>query len=158
MDYKMAFGRLKARAAVIRCSGSSGIVRPSDEPVQENVPVPVAAPKAAKTTITPKQIAADIAARHGLTKEQVEAVLNDLVTEAIRHLRNGDGVRLTGLGTLYAPQDRPPQTGLNLSTGEIIEIKGTKKLAFRPAKGMNDSLNDSQLTGRIIPPAAVDHR
>ena len=75
-----------------------------------------------------------------MTKEQVEAVLDDLVTEAIRHLRKADSVRLTGLGTLYAQQDRPSQTGLNLTTGEIIEIKGTKKLAFRPANGLNDSL------------------
>lgn len=121
--------------------------------------MPVAAPEAAKTTITPKQIAADIADhRHGLTERQVEAVLNDPVTEAIRHLRNGDGLRLTGLGTIYAHQDRPTQTGLNLSPGEIIEIKGTKKLAFRPAKGLNDSLSDSQLTGRLIPPAVVDYR
>lgn len=49
-------------------------------------------------------------------------------------------MRLTGLGTLYPQQDRPPQTGLNVSTGEIIEIKGTRKIAFRPAKGLNDSL------------------
>lgn len=63
--------------------------------------VPVAASKAAKTTVTPKQIAADIAGRHGLTRQQIEAVLDDLVTEAVRHLRNGDSVRLTGLGTLF---------------------------------------------------------
>lgn len=89
----------------------------------------------AKNIITLKQIAADIAARHGLKKQQVEAVLDDLVTETVRHLRQSDRVRLTGLCTLYAQQDRPTQTGLDMSTGEIIEIKGTKKLSFRPAKG-----------------------
>ena len=105
-------------------------------------------------TITLKQIAVDIADRHGLTKQHIEAVLDDLVTEAVRHLRQGDSVRFTGLGTLYLKDDRPTQTGLNLSTGEVIEIKGTKKLAFRPAKGLNDSLNDSQLSVRIGVPAA----
>lgn len=102
--------------------------------------MPAATSQRTKITVTTKQIAVDIAAHHSLTKQQAEAVLDDLVTEAIRHLRNGDSVRLTGLGTLYAQQDRPPQTGRNLSTGEIIQIRGTKKLAIRPAKGLNDSL------------------
>jgi len=88
----------------------------------------------ATTTITLKQVAADIADSHGLMKKQVEAVLDDLVAEAIRHLRQGDKVRFAGLGTLYVQQDRPLRTGLNLSTGEIIEIKGAKKLA-KPRAG-----------------------
>jgi Bacterial DNA-binding protein len=55
------------------------------------------------------------------------------MTLAIRHLKEGARVRLIRVGTLHV--QRPlPQRGLNLQTGEVIEIKGTGEIVFRPAK------------------------
>jgi DNA-binding protein HU-beta len=88
---------------------------------------------ALQTTITLKQMAAELAVGHNLSTKQTEAVLDDLVTLATRHIKNGHRVHLTGLGILHV-QRPPPQRGLNLQTGEVIEIRGKGEIAFRPAK------------------------
>jgi DNA-binding protein HU-beta len=93
--------------------------------------VPVKA--APQVTVTLKQIAAELAEGHDLAKKQAEAVLDDLVALAIRHLKDGDKLRLTGLGILQV-QNRAARMGRNPATGETIQIKASKKIAFRPSK------------------------
>ncbi len=66
-------------------------------------------------------------------KKQAEAILGDLMALATRHLQTGDKNRLTGLGILQV-QNRPARMGRNPGTGETIEIKTSKKIAFRAAK------------------------
>jgi len=95
-----------------------------------------AAPQA---TITLKQIAAGLAESHEVPKRQVEAMLGDLVTLTTRHLKKGDKIRLTGLGILQV-RARPARMGRNPATGEAIKIKASKKIAFRPAKELKESV------------------
>jgi DNA-binding protein HU-beta len=99
-----------------------------------------AAVKAApQVTITLKQIAASLAEGHDLPKKQAETLLGDLVALTTNHLRKGDKIRLTGLGILQV-RNRAARTGRNPATGEAIEIKASKKIAFRPAKELKDSV------------------
>jgi DNA-binding protein HU-beta len=100
------------------------------------MPSDKAAPQA---TITLKQMATELAESHDLSKKQTEAVLGDLMTLATRHLRNGDKIRLTGLGILQV-QNRPARMGRNPATGETIEIKASKKVAFRAAKELKEAV------------------
>ena len=93
----------------------------------------IAAKAAPQATITLKQIAAELADGHNLSKKQAEEVLADLVTVATRHLRNGDKIRLTGLGMLQV-RALPARMGRNPATGEAVEIKASRKVAFRPAR------------------------
>jgi len=104
-------------------------------------PAKKAAPvKAApQITVTLKQIAAELAEGHDLPKQQAEAVLGDLVTLATRHLKNGDKIRLTGLGILQV-QQRAARMGRNPATGEAIQIKASKKIAFRPSKELKEAV------------------
>jgi DNA-binding protein HU-beta len=95
-----------------------------------------AAPQA---TVTLKQIAAEVAEGHDLSKKQAEAALGALMTLATRHLQNGDKIRLTGLGILQV-QNRPARMGRNPGTGETIEIKASKKIAFRAAKELKEAV------------------
>jgi len=88
---------------------------------------------APQVTITLKQIAAQLAEGHDLPKKQAEAVLSDLVTLATQHLKNGDKIRLTGLGILQV-RALPARMGRNPATGEAIKIAASKKIGFRPAK------------------------
>jgi DNA-binding protein HU-beta len=90
-------------------------------------------------TVTLKQIAAELAEGHDLPKKQAEAVLGDLVALAARHLKNGDKIRLTGLGILQV-QQRAARMGRNPATGEAIQIKASKKIAFRPAKELKEAV------------------
>ena len=95
---------------------------------------------AAQTTITLRHIAAGLAEDHEITKRQAEAMLSELVAVATRHLKKGDKVRLTGLGILQV-RSRPARMGRNPATGEAIKIKASKKIAFRPAKELKESVS-----------------
>ena len=103
----------------------------------ETGPAPTNA--APESTITLKQMAAKLAEIHNLPKKQTEAVLGDLMSLTTEHLRNGDKIRLIGLGILQV-RSRPARTGRNPRTGEAIEIKATKKIAFRPAKELKEAV------------------
>ena len=92
-----------------------------------------------QTTFTMKQIAAELAESYDLPKKQAEAILSDLVTVTTRHLKKGDKIRLTGLGILQV-RARPARMGRNPATGEAIKIKASKKIAFRPAKELKETV------------------
>src|SRR4029077_16359106 len=95
-----------------------------------------AAPQA---TVTLKQMAAEVAEGHDLSKKQAEAALGALMTLATRPLQNGDKIRLAGLCVLQV-QNRPARMGRNPGTGETIEIKASKKIAFRAAKELKEAV------------------
>jgi DNA-binding protein HU-beta len=94
---------------------------------------------ASPATITLKHMAADLAESHDLSKKQAESILDDLMTLATKHLKNGDKIRLTGLGILQV-QNRPARMGRNPGTGAAIEIKASKKIAFRAAKELKEAV------------------
>ena len=93
----------------------------------------------AQATVTLRQIAAELAESHDLPKKQAEAVLGDLVSVTTKHLKKGAKIRLTGLGILQV-RSRPARMGRNPATGEAIKIKASKKIAFRPAKELKESV------------------
>jgi DNA-binding protein HU-beta len=98
-----------------------------------------AAKAAPQVTITLKQIAAELAIGHDLPKKQAENLLGELVTLTTRHLVKGDKIRLTGLGILQV-KSRGARMGRNPATGEAIQIKASKKIAFRPAKELKEAV------------------
>ena len=72
-------------------------------------------------------------------RSQKPCWLADLVTLATDHLKKGDKVRLTGLGILQV-RARPARMGRNPATGEAINIAASKKIAFRPAKELKETV------------------
>ncbi len=104
-------------------------------PARKAVPVK-AAPQ---VTVTLRQIAAELAEGHDLPRKQAEAVLGDLVVLTTRHLKQGDKIRLTGLGILEV-RARPARTGRNPATGASIEIAASRKIAFRPSKELKEAV------------------
>ena len=89
--------------------------------------------KATQPTVTLKNIAADIAEKHELTKKQVNAIMDDLVVALVKNLKKGNRVRLAGLGILQV-RKRAARMGRNPATGETIKIPAKKKIAFRAVK------------------------
>ena len=92
-----------------------------------------------QVTVTLKQFAAELAATHDLSKKLAEAILGDLVTLATAQLKNGNKIRLTGLGILQV-RAREARMGRNPATGEAIQIAASRKIAFRPAKELKDAV------------------
>jgi DNA-binding protein HU-beta len=96
-------------------------------------------PAAKVTTVTLKQISAKLAEKHDMAKKHTEAVLADMVSEIVKHLKKGERIRVGGLGILQV-RKRAARMGRNPATGEQIKIKASKKVAFRPAKELKEAI------------------
>jgi DNA-binding protein HU-beta len=97
-----------------------------------------AKPKAA-IVVTTKHLAASIADQHDLPQKQANLLLTNLVDLMVDHLKKGDRLRINGLGILEV-KSRAARTGRNPATGEIIQIKASKKIAFRAAKELKEAV------------------
>jgi DNA-binding protein HU-beta len=102
-------------------------------------PAKPAAAKKAVSTVTLKHLSADLAQSHEMSKKQTEAVLNDLVGLVTKHLKKGDRIRIGGLGILVV-RKRAARMGRNPATGAPIQIKASKKVAFRAAKELKEAV------------------
>jgi DNA-binding protein HU-beta len=94
---------------------------------------------ASPTTITLKHLAAAIAEEQELSKKHAEAILTDLVTKITKHLKKGERVRIVGLGILQV-RKRAARMGRNPATGQAIQIKASKKVAFRASKELKEAV------------------
>jgi DNA-binding protein HU-beta len=74
-----------------------------------------------------------------MSKKSTEAVLGDLVGLVTKHLKKGDRIRIGGLGILQV-RKRAARMGRNPATGEPIQIKASKKVAFRAAKELKEAV------------------
>jgi DNA-binding protein HU-beta len=99
---------------------------------------PATAKKSAPT-VTLKHLAASLAESHEMSKKDTQAVLDGLVGLVTKHLKKGDRIRIGGLGILQV-RKRAARMGRNPATGEPIQIKASKKVAFRPAKELKEAV------------------
>ncbi len=97
------------------------------------------AAKKAPAVMTLKHIAADLAEEHEMSKKDAEMFLGDFIDTIGDNLRKGQKIRIAGLGILQV-RARPARWGRNPATGEKIRIKASKKVAFRVAKDLKESI------------------
>ncbi len=97
------------------------------------------APKPVVNTVTVKHLAASLAEQHDLPKKQAETLMVDIVGLLVEHLKGGDRLRIGGLGILEV-KARPERMGRNPSTGEAIQLKASRKIAFRAAKELKEAI------------------
>src|SRR6516162_10094433 len=101
---------------------------------QPGGPAMAAKKPGAQTTVTLKHLAANLSESHEMPKKQAEAMLGDLVDLVTKHLKKGDRI-----GILVV-RKRAARMGRNPATGEPIQIKASKKVAFRAAKELKESV------------------
>jgi DNA-binding protein HU-beta len=89
--------------------------------------------------ITLKAVFEQLGETHALPKKQAHGMLADFVAAMTTHLKRGDRIRMSGLGILEV-KTRAARMGRNPATGETIQIKAGKKVAFRPAKELKDAI------------------
>jgi DNA-binding protein HU-beta len=94
---------------------------------------------ATPTTVTLRHLATALAESHDMPKKQANEMLGDMVTMITKHLKKGERIRIGGLGILQV-RKRPARMGRNPATGEQIKIKASKKVAFRAAKELKESI------------------
>jgi DNA-binding protein HU-beta len=104
------------------------------------VPAAAAKPKAvAAPVVTLKTVFEQLGETHDLPKKQAHGLLADFVTAMTLHLKKGARIRMSGLGTLEV-KTRAARMGHNPATGESIQIKASKKVAFRAAKELKEAV------------------
>jgi DNA-binding protein HU-beta len=91
------------------------------------------------TTVTLKHLAASLAEDNELSKKQAEAILGGLVGNIVKHLKKGERIRIGGLGILQV-RKRAARMGRNPATGAPIQIKASKKVAFRASKELKEAI------------------
>ncbi|HEY1246308.1 MAG TPA: HU family DNA-binding protein [Hyphomicrobiaceae bacterium] len=90
-------------------------------------------------TVTLRQLAETLSESHELPKKQVQGMLEEMVGAITKHLKRGARIRIGGLGILQV-RKRPARMGRNPATGQPIKIKASKKVAFRAAKELKESV------------------
>jgi DNA-binding protein HU-beta len=99
-----------------------------------NIAVP---PKATAPTVTTKHLAYALAEQHQLSKSL--EMMEELVGMITKHLKKGERVKISGLGILLVRR-RAARLGRNPATGETINIKASKKVAFRASKDLKEAI------------------
>ena len=89
--------------------------------------------------MTLKTVFEQLAEDHELPKRLGHAMAADLVEVVTMHLKNGDRLRMSGLGILEV-KDRPARMGRNPATGESIQIAASRKVAFRVSKELKQAV------------------
>ena len=94
---------------------------------------------ASASTIMLKGIFDQLAQDQNVPKKQAQELLTRMVEKITSHLKQGDRIRINGLGTLEV-RKREARAGRNPATGAILQIAASKKVAFRPAKELKEAV------------------
>lgn len=80
-----------------------------------------------------------IAGETGMSKKDVKAVIDGMLGRVTTNLKRGEKVQLTGFGT-FEVRERKARSGVKPGTTDRIEIPASKYPAFKPGKGLKDSV------------------
>jgi DNA-binding protein HU-beta len=144
---KKAPAKTAAKKAVAKPTAARAAAKPAaTKAVAAKKPAAKAAPAAAAkaapktaTTVTLRQMSVEMAEAHGLTKKQTQELFDDMAVRITKRLKKGERIRMNGLGTLEV-RKRLARMGRNPATGEAIKIKASKKVAFRVAKELKETV------------------
>lgn len=89
--------------------------------------------------MTKSQLLEKLANASGLTKKQVDAIVQALVGTIVGSVRKGDPVKIPGLGTWKKVKTKA-RMGRNPQTGEAIKIPARTKARFSVAKAFKDQV------------------
>ena len=101
----------------------------------------IAAAPVKPTTVSLKQLAAALSESRGITRRDAESFAAELIGGLVDHVKNGAKVRIAGLGVIEL-KDRPARTARNPATGEPVFVEASRKVVFRIAKDLRESIQD----------------
>jgi DNA-binding protein HU-beta len=81
-----------------------------------------------------------IAENSGLTKSNVEKVLDATLATICKSIKKGEEVKLVGFGT-FSKTKRKARNGRNPKTGEAIKIPSSWSPKFKPGSDFKEILN-----------------
>ncbi|MDR1333866.1 MAG: HU family DNA-binding protein [Holosporaceae bacterium] len=91
-------------------------------------------------TMNKSELIDAIAADSGLTKTDVEKVVNSFVGVTQKALKKGDDVSLVGFGSFFV-KDTAGRSGRDFKTGAPISIPPGKSIRFKAGKNLKDAVS-----------------
>lgn len=85
------------------------------------------------------ELIATMAETSGVSKKDIEQVLNAFIATVQKTLKQDGKVQIPGFGS-FEVRERAAHSGRNPLTGEAIEIAAAKVPAFKAGKGLKDSI------------------
>ena len=89
-----------------------------------------------------QNIVDNVSENTGLTKVEVEVVLNESFSQIINALSKNERIELRGFGT-FAVKHRMPKKARNPATGDPVYLAERYVPTFKPSQLMKKSVNDS---------------
>ena len=89
-----------------------------------------------------QNIVDNVSENTGLTKVEVEVVLNESFSQIINALSKNERIELRGFGT-FAGKHRMPKKARNPATGDPVYLAERYVPTFKPSQLMKKSVNDS---------------
>jgi DNA-binding protein HU-beta len=129
----------KPAATAKKTAAPAASAKPAPSAKKAAPPPRKSAPKEPAKTVTLKTVFEQLAETHEMPKKQAQAMATEMVDLVTGLLKQGDRVRITGLGILEV-KARPARTGRNPATGAAIQIAASKKVAFRVAKELKTAV------------------
>jgi len=89
--------------------------------------------------MTKSQLVAKLADGGGLSRKQMDGLVNDLVQTILTTVQKGESVKIPRLG-IFRLRKMKARIGRNPQTGEEIKIPARKKVGFFVAKEFKESV------------------
>jgi DNA-binding protein HU-beta len=89
--------------------------------------------------MTKGQLVSKLADGSGLSRKQVDELMNGLVDTITKSVKKGENVKIPGLG-IFRLRKMKARMGRNPQTGEAIKIPARKKVGFSVAKTFKESV------------------
>ncbi|RMI14369.1 MAG: integration host factor subunit beta [Calditrichaeota bacterium] len=95
-------------------------------------------------TVTKADLVNLLADSTGLTKTEIEAVINGFLYNVVESLQDGDRVEIRGFGTFYV-KEREARLVKNPRTNQVVTVDHRFVPMFRPAKFFRETVNQRLL-------------
>ena len=89
--------------------------------------------------MTKSQLVSKLADSGGVSRKQVDELMNGLVDTIVKSVKKGESVKIPGLG-IFRLRKMKARMGRNPQTGEAIKIPARKKVGFSVAKTFTESV------------------
>lgn len=85
------------------------------------------------------ELAANVATRIDLSKDQAQKIVNVICDEIGQALQRAENVNLVGFGT-FEKRHRGARSGKNPQTGEDMPIRASNTVGFKPGKALREAV------------------
>jgi len=89
--------------------------------------------------MTKAQLVATLAESGGVSRKQMDDLLNQMIDTVVKAVKKGESVKIPGLG-IFRLRRMKARMGRNPQTGEAIKIPARKKVGFSVAKTFKETV------------------